>query len=463
MAAVRVRMNMLSDAETYNAFFTFEYSDTKYVVWQDVHYSENDFSWCELRWNAWSGTYSTYEDCPEDVDAIVKIIIGRSKHGDKKFPLAGEHYVVRKCASGYMISRSKKCPYRSFWRQGVPLFLRLIAGLAFALLYALIYFNTSGVMWVRTVLPSLERGTLTGVMWCTEIIGMLAFIVIGKFRMDLLDLYFASLIPLNIFTFIGALKSSLTVRRIILVLAVILALLFVVPKIFAFMREKRPGLKREKLGRAVKSAVILGCVCIFACLVLVGGFGVSGVAYQSDDNHGADGEKIYGQYIKACDLISEEKWGTLEEQEKVDVLQCISDYECVFILGCKTVNVQAGYLKNDYVRGEYTHAQKTITINEKHLRKSTVEEVLKTLLHETRHAWQHTISDMYNEIEDELSDEYKTLSFFRTAESIRDNFDSYNSGSGDFEEYYTQTVEVDSNDWAEYEFVRYRRYIYQNY
>lgn len=460
MTAVRVRMNMLSDTEKYNTFFTFEYKGEMFVVWQDITNAENDFSWCPLKWNAWSGAYRTYDDCTRDVDTIVNIIINQSRKGNKKFKLTGEHYTARKCNSGYMISGSKKCSYFDLPHKVIPLVSRVIVGLVFAILYALLYINTSGIMWARSVFPSLNRSTLVNVMWCTEIMGALAFIVFNRFRRDISDLYLDSLIPLNVFTLIGALKSNQTIKWIILILAAILVVVFVAPKIFACIHEKKPKLKKKKMVRAIKSAAIPSYICIFACMLIVGWFGVSGITYRANYSFNGDEEKAYERYREACDLISEEKWVMLGKQERINVLQWISDYECVFALGCKTADVQTGYPKSECVLGEYNHIQNTITINEEHLMASPVEEVIDTLLHETRHVWQQTISDMYNEIEDKLSDEYKKLSFFQTAEEIRDNFDSYTSGTRDFDEYYFQIVESDSRDWAEFELMRYENYIH---
>lgn len=460
MAAITVRMSPVSDEECYNAFFTFEYKGKVFAVWQETFYSMNDFSWCPLKWNIWSGTHTTYDNCSEDVDTIVNIIINQSRKSEKKFELKGEHYIAQKRNRGYVISRSGKCRYFNVVHKAVPIVSRFLVGLIFAALYTLFYINISGISLARSAFPSLDRSTLVSVLWYSEMIGVAVIMLIKKFCCGLEDICINTLIPLNVFTLIGALRSNQTVMWITVVLAVVTTVMYVVPAIYDFIREKRSGRKMGKFLDLLTSLLIPAGVCIFACMIFSSWFGVSGVACRSDERYDGDEARVYEQYCKACELISREKWGTLSEQERINVLQWISDYECVFILGCNTAIVQSGYPKSDCILGEYNHVQGTLTISKEYLMNSGTEEVLDTILHETRHIWQHTVSEMYNEIEGKLSNEYKRLAFFRTAESLRDNCDFYSSGTDDYNEYYYQALEEDSRGWASYEIKRYEDYIY---
>ena len=150
------------------------------------------------------------------------------------------------------------------------------------------------------------------------------------------------------------------------------------------------------------------------------------------------------------DSIQSEKWGTYSIQEKLDILQVICDYECKNNLGCESPEVVAGHPERDTIYGSYSSKTKTITISVEHLANDPAEDVLDTLLHEARHAYQHAIVNAFNAIEENLSEEAKALSCFRTIEDYRDNFENYISGNEDYFSYYDQDVESDSRSWAEW-------------
>lgn len=148
--------------------------------------------------------------------------------------------------------------------------------------------------------------------------------------------------------------------------------------------------------------------------------------------------------------LQSEKWETYNNQEKLDILQVICDYECKNNLGCDSPKVVAGHPEHDAIYGSYSSQTKTIIINVEHLANDPAEDVLDTLLHEARHAYQHAAVNAFNAIEEDLSEEAKALSCFKTIESYRDNFENYISGNGDYYSYYDQEVESDSRSWAEW-------------
>ena len=73
---------------------------------------------------------------------------------------------------------------------------------------------------------------------------------------------------------------------------------------------------------------------------------------------------------------------------------------------------------------------------------------MDTVLHEVRHAYQHTWVEMYSSLENHIKDKYKNLLPFKQAQSFSEEFDDYCSGKDDFYGYFTQDVEKDSREWA---------------
>ena len=123
--------------------------------------------------------------------------------------------------------------------------------------------------------------------------------------------------------------------------------------------------------------------------------------------------------------------------------------------------VVAGRLERDTIYGSYSSQTKTITISVEHLANDSVEDVLDTLLHEARHAYQHATVSALKAIEKDLSEEAKALSCFRTIETYRDNLENYINGSKDYYSYYDQDVESDSRSWAEWRIMsEYNYYMY---
>ena len=143
-----------------------------------------------------------------------------------------------------------------------------------------------------------------------------------------------------------------------------------------------------------------------------------------------------------------EAWDKCSVQEKLDILQTICNYECERDLGCRTPVIVAGYMERDEVKGDYNDLTNTICLPVEDIENDPASFVLSTVLHETRHAYQHAVVKAFNAIEDRLSEEDLDLSCFRFMLSYRDSMDNYSDGRDDFYTYYGQYIESDSREWA---------------
>lgn len=200
---------------------------------------------------------------------------------------------------------------------------------------------------------------------------------------------------------------------------------------------------------ALRRCYIPFAMCLSVACIAIHFLGLSVYIYPSNQIGNFDSQSIES-FHEVTDRLPSEKWKTYNNQEKLDILQVVCDYECEKILGCSSPKVAAGHLEHDTICGSYRTLTKTIIINVEHLANDPEEEVLDTLLHEARHVYQHATVDAFNAIEGNLSEETKGLSCFKTIESYRDNFEHYVNGNRDYDSYYDQEIENDSRSWAEW-------------
>ena len=160
-------------------------------------------------------------------------------------------------------------------------------------------------------------------------------------------------------------------------------------------------------------------------------------------------ETALKQHLEDCRQLKPETWDALSDQEKVNLLHAICDYESQYVLGCKRVKVLVGMTGGERVLGEYKNPTRSFMIDTDHLRNDYVEDVVDTMLHELRHAYQYDLAEAYAVLEPHLEEEQKNLLHLRQAYAFLENFENYyDNGNDGFDKYFTQTVEVDCRTWA---------------
>lgn len=96
---------------------------------------------------------------------------------------------------------------------------------------------------------------------------------------------------------------------------------------------------------------------------------------------------------------------------------------------------------NQSTRGTYSHSRKMVSINENYLTRSDSYQIMQTVIHEMRHAYQHAA------VEDPGS--YKVSA--ETIKRWKDNFANYKStddGKTTYSQYVSQPVEYDAKNFA---------------
>lgn len=96
---------------------------------------------------------------------------------------------------------------------------------------------------------------------------------------------------------------------------------------------------------------------------------------------------------------------------------------------------------NQSTRGTYSHSRKMVSINENYLTRSDSYQIMQTVIHEMRHAYQHAAV--------EEPDSYEVSA--ETIKQWKDNFANYKStddGKTTYSQYVSQPVEYDAKNFA---------------
>ncbi len=139
---------------------------------------------------------------------------------------------------------------------------------------------------------------------------------------------------------------------------------------------------------------------------------------------------------------NKQTWIKATEQERQEIL--ISFYKKLKeIYGVDVAeNVVFSTTLGNSTRGQYSHSSKTVTINQKYLSKADSYQIMYTMIHEMRHAYQHAAVDN--------PDKYKV-----SEETIRQwennikpgNYKSTSNGYT-YSEYVSQPIEYDAKNFA---------------
>ncbi len=446
----RIKINML---------FTFSCFGSDYIVFSDPYREDGDLCCRAVEWGVWRGAYLTDEYIDSEALSVCNMILERYSMSPDAKMLCGEHYSVRRTmgADGKRVlrtARKKRLPILSGVFLCLPLLVKAAVAAILALAYTRLYINSS-MSWATTVFPDMLRADLITLLYVIELVGAAALFA-GKKDRTLWMLYLNALIPLNVVTMLGAMKVSSFLRYIVIAVMLTAAVTVVAKRL---RTRKKAGWKDIRRAAMTLYPALLVCICVSVLSVYC--FGVSGYTHKSSvlpSREYSEGDKAY---ISACEKLDESVWQELTVQERLDVLQTISNYECYVNLGCEPASVRAGYPDRVSVLGEHNSITDTIFINIEHLEDGPVYDVLDTLLHETRHAWQNAVIEMYTRVEGRLSEQDMQLELFRQAKQFLLNNDDYTSGSDDFDAYFGQPMEEDSRRWAEQRLLlEYHCYIY---
>lgn len=285
---------------------------------------------------------------------------------------------------------------------------------------------------------------------------------------------------------IGMVMES-PVIAVLLVVGLVLSLLFCRCMVLP-LRTEPEGARRKRRFRVPAVCrmhgpwtrlrmAILTAHCLFAtlCVLFLLALPVSALLplpgwtteWNLTDTAGAAAEKSDGEieayHRYACQYLDEKKWRKLSPEDKLGVMQAIADYECRIVLGAPTVQLLLNGDMQENILGAYINQvdkkNGVIYINENYLETGRAKNVLSTVLHEVRHAWQHRVAEMLDVLAAHADKEDLALVDLLREADFRENILNYNHSEDSMEEYLQQPMEKDARNWAD---TRYRQY-YKSY
>ena len=140
------------------------------------------------------------------------------------------------------------------------------------------------------------------------------------------------------------------------------------------------------------------------------------------------------------DRFSRETWNNATVEERKAMLQAFL-VELAAIYGV-TVSTNVSYFQGDgSTRGQYRHSDRSVHINENYLSRADSYQIMQTMIHEMRHAYQHSAVDH--------PENYQVSA--ETIAQWKDNFQPghYKTVDKDgYEAYVSQPIEYDAKNFA---------------
>ena len=223
-------------------------------------------------------------------------------------------------------------------------------------------------------------------------------------------------------------------------------------------RQSRDGRRtRENARRYTVHAVKnLFAICLITAMIIPAG---GGSPWKLLDPQPAYGQGMEAEAVtwseekslkRNMDVISTfdpEIFKTLSEEGRRNAVQVAHRVEANY-LGVREVEIIVDEDMKERDLGYYSDEAKEIHINREHLLYDEAEDVLNTVLHETRHEYQYALIHLYKGI----PEEDRGVMLLREAhiDSFDKEFRSYISGTKDEQGYYAQFCEQDAREWAEH-------------
>ncbi len=139
-------------------------------------------------------------------------------------------------------------------------------------------------------------------------------------------------------------------------------------------------------------------------------------------------------------LLQKEEWGKLNQEERVEVLQCICNIETSYLGLNKTIRILPLEM-DEGINGSFSNTSNDLKISIKLLENDDPHEALGTVCHEMFHAAQFRYVEIYNSLDEDA----KNLYFLDNASVYAEEFAAYRNGNDDdISGYYRQTCEKDA-------------------
>lgn len=430
--------------------FTFTYRRRCYAVVDVTKGGEEGAVVCRpLRFSPAAGSWvDAGRVAPHEADVMMYRLLRRAQAAPGKYELEGEHYRV---TDG---GKPGSCRVRVCLPRTVGVSDRRSAAIRFcffvmmAVIYQWLYVWQTDMKWVRAAFPAIPKYPLTVLFVCTSLFLSVGLYLLFRNDRSFYDAVMLIICPPNVFSVIGAAIRIPAVRLILPALFAVTFLFFALP--FPLLGDRsalHPD--KEDVVTALRLAAAMSILLTSVLLPLSDSLGfVPQQPYSEAESR--EISEAQAEFSALSERLRDGNWDKLTTDEKLEALQAVVDYEAIVTLGVQPPTVVARDILRSNVEGTYSHADDRITVDRSVLARESSERAVNTVLHEVRHAWQHAMADLYEQVKEIADKDVVRLSVMRDAHDYGYEFDHYQtSETGGFDAYYHQKVEEDSRVFAD--------------
>lgn len=156
-----------------------------------------------------------------------------------------------------------------------------------------------------------------------------------------------------------------------------------------------------------------------------------------------EAEQLLDANAEKLKSFSESKWEKMSIDEKLDLLQIVTNIELNHLGLDHELKVHATTLGKN-TNACYRPKEKSVNVNIKRLEYAKGYEMLTSVAHESFHAYQHRMVETYKT----AGAAEKKLLYFRKLEKYDKEMSNYISGKADYEAYYNQSMEIDARAYG---------------
>ena len=317
-----------------------------------------------------------------------------------------------------------------------------------------IFWGIISMIWFNNILfRSIEGLTFDQsrlFLWLSLIISaMLGIVLTWKKRRNNLSLFVNIIMPYELYSIISYRNTAPALLWSLAAISLLLSIAYVVlifrPKIRT--RARKETVIRARLVRSFLGTRTVGACCMSVMILVLGASSLFGILCFSPSEVSA--KRSYGEEvtiannIEVVSQLEEEKWSTLSTAEKLNTLQTVANIEAHYLGLPHELKVIAGPLSENTLAC-YNDGTHVITININHLEADSAHDVLDSVCHEARHAYQHRLCDVY----DSISEDQRELLVFYNVQMYKQEFSNYVDGKDDAISYYFQWCESDARSYA---------------
>lgn len=245
---------------------------------------------------------------------------------------------------------------------------------------------------------------------------------------------------------------------IILIIIIITYSVFIIAQMVGIILKGRKN-KVKIIGKGINKILyylsvfaIIGCSCYYLTEKVTADEKVvddENVISEADENLLESNSDVLRLWKK--DIYSQ-----LSEEEKKELYQKLINLECHY-WGIEPIKLVVETYDSETINGYYNNSEYIISISKERF-KASRSSVMRTLLHETHHAWINKVVESID-WEDEKIEENKQLRLYKVLYVYKEGIENYIPSEIDYDMYYNNPIEISARKYAEDRTEKYLEYI----